>query len=309
MIEDIRYLIVFAKVAEAGSFSRAADALALSTATISMHLTKLEKNMGVALLYRNTRKLSLTHDGNNLLETARSMLELYEKGIIEFKQRPISTSNNLRISMPAILVNSRTFMTQIGNFIKHHPNIHLDILCSDNRYDIISESIDVAFRIGDLPDSSLKAKPVFEFSRKVIGSRMLLDNYPVIEHPRALAEIPWIGLTMLPNCRTFTDPTGNIYNVKYVPRIRMDNVEATYQFAKQGIGLAAPPAFLVQQDIDQGLIEEVLPAWTLCPLRVYAVWPSNISPSSITYTLINWIYNALGESNRPQLIGGLSKAA
>lgn len=87
MIDDIRYLIVFAKIVEAGSISGGAEALGLTTATASTHLAKLEKNLGSALLYRNTRKLSLTHDGLSLLETAKSMLELYEKGVIEFKQR------------------------------------------------------------------------------------------------------------------------------------------------------------------------------------------------------------------------------
>ncbi len=297
MIEDIRYLIVFAKVAEAGSFSRAADALKLSTATISMHLAKLEKNLGVALLYRNTRKLSLTAAGINLLETAKSMLELYEKGLIEFKQRAISTTNTLKIAIPAVLINNSAFMSQIGRFIECYPDLHLEILCSDNRNDIISESIDVAFRIGDLPDSSFKAKPVFEFSRTVVCSRTLLDKYPSIEHPRDLEEMPWIGLTMRPNYRTFTDINGNHCDIKYVPRIRTDNVEAAYQLAKQGVGLAAPPTLLAQDDIDQGLIEAPLPTWSLSPLRVYAVWPSNISPSSIAYTLINWIYNALGISH------------
>ena len=106
MIDDIRYLIVFAKIVEAGSISGGADALGLTTATASTHLSKLERNLGSALLYRNTRKLSLTHDGASLLETANAMLELYEKGFIEFKQRTISTTNKLHISLPAVFQNS-----------------------------------------------------------------------------------------------------------------------------------------------------------------------------------------------------------
>ncbi len=104
MIDDIRYLIVFAKIAETGSVSGGAEALGLSAATASLHLSRLERNLGRALLYRNSRKLSLTQDGTQLLDTARSMLELYEKGFIEFRQRAVSTRNSLRISMPAVLV-------------------------------------------------------------------------------------------------------------------------------------------------------------------------------------------------------------
>lgn len=99
MIDDIRYLIVFAKIVESGSVSGGAAALGLSTATASAHLSRLEKNLNSALLYRNTRKLSLTQDGESVLETARSMLELYEKGVIEFKQRSVSTAGKLRISI------------------------------------------------------------------------------------------------------------------------------------------------------------------------------------------------------------------
>src|SRR5688500_16075931 len=106
MIDDIRYLIVFAKVVEVGSLSGGADILGLTPATVSLHLSRLEKNFGTALLYRNTRKLSLTHDGAKLLETAKAMLELYEKGIIEFSKRAISTNSSLRISVPAVLIGS-----------------------------------------------------------------------------------------------------------------------------------------------------------------------------------------------------------
>ncbi|NMM28240.1 MAG: LysR family transcriptional regulator [Glaciimonas sp.] len=292
MIDDIRYMIVFAKIVELGSISGGAEALGLSTATTSLHLSKLEKNLGAALLYRNTRKLSLTSDGAHLLETAQAMLNMYEKGVIEFKQRTISTTNKLSITMPAVFIKS-PFMGYIGNFIKAHPDICLNISCSDSRNDIIGDSIDVAFRIGELPDSSLKAKQIFTFPRKVVGCKGLLDIYPPVKHPKDLTTIPWIGLTMRPNFRTFTNVTGEQFDIKYVPNIRVDNVEAAYHLAKCRVGLAAPPEFLVSNDLEQGVIEEVLPEWRLDPLKLSAIWPSNIATSSIAYTLINSIYDQL----------------
>ncbi|MCO2092273.1 LysR family transcriptional regulator, partial [Pseudomonas aeruginosa] len=160
MIDDIRYLIVFAKIAETGSVSGGAEALGLSAATASLHLSRLERNLGRALLYRNSRKLSLTQDGTQLLDTARSMLELYEKGFIEFRQRAVSTRNSLRISMPAVFVNG-DFTRHLAAFIEEHPDLDLGIACDDSRHDIIGDGIDIAFRIGDLPDSSLKARHLF----------------------------------------------------------------------------------------------------------------------------------------------------
>ncbi|MFR0687891.1 LysR family transcriptional regulator [Enterobacterales bacterium AE_CKDN230030158-1A_HGKHYDSX7] len=292
MIEDIRYLIVFAKIAETGSISGGAEALDLTSATASLHLSKLEKNLGSALFYRNTRKLSLTQDGTSLLETAKSMLELYEKGFIEFKQRSISTRNNLRISIPALFINS-DFIRHIAAFLQEYPEVNLSISCSDSRNDIIAESIDVAFRIGELPDSSLKARHLFVLPRRVVAARTFLAGYEPVRHPEDLKHMKWIGLTMRPNSRVFRNQqSAEEVEIKYTPHLKVDNVEASYQLARLGAGLAAPPDYLVKKAIRQGEIEAVLPDWVLPPLKVYAVWPPNISTSSIAYTLINNIYNS-----------------
>ena len=297
MIEDIRYLIVFAKIAQVGSISGGAKALGLTTATASLHLSRLEKNLGSALLYRNTRKLSLTNDGASLLETAASMLELYEKGVIEFKQRSISTRNNLRISIPAVFINSE-FTQHIATFINAHPDVGLTISCNDSRHDIIGESIDVAFRIGELPDSSLKALHLFLLPRRVIAAREFLAGCGPIQRPEDLAQMKWIGLTMRPNTRLFRhEKTGEEVEIKYTPHVHVDNVEASYRFAQLKAGLAAPPNYLSDEGIRRNEVIAVLPEWTLDPLKVYAVWPPNISTSSIAYTLINSIYNAF--NSRP----------
>ncbi|HIG8796520.1 LysR family transcriptional regulator [Raoultella terrigena] len=291
MIDDIRYLIVFAKIVEAGSISGGAEALGLTTATASTHLSKLERNLGSALLYRNTRKLSLTHDGASLLETANSMLELYEKGFIEFKQRSISTTNKLHISLPAVFINSE-FTRHLADFIKEYPDVCLNISYSDTRKDIIADSIDVAFRIGELPDSSLKARHLFVLPRRVVASKKFLSNYPPVNHPDDLEKMPWIGLSMRQNSREFRHKNGEVALIKYTPTVYVDNVEAAYTLAKQQVGLAAPPCYLSQEDITREEMQEILPDWSLEPLKVYAIWPSNISTSSIAYTLINKIYHS-----------------
>lgn len=269
MIDDIRYLIVFAKIVQAGSISGGADALGLTTATASTHLSKLERNLGSALLYRNTRKLSLTHDGASLLETANSMLELYEKGFIEFKQRSISTSNKLNLSIPAVFINS-VFTRHLAGFIKEHPDVSLSISYSDTRKDIIADSIDVAFRIGELPDSTLKARHLFVLPRHVVASKKLLSNYQPINHPNDLEKMPWIGLSMLKGSREFRHKNGEIALIKYTPTVYVDNVEAAYTLAKHQVGIAAPPCYLSKEDIKRDEIQLVLPDWSLEPLKVYA---------------------------------------
>lgn len=292
MIEDIRYLIVFAKIAEVGSISGGAEALGITTATASQHLARLEKNLGAALLYRNTRKLSLTGDGASLLETARSMLELYEKGVIEFRKRAISTASQLHVSIPAVFVNSE-FTRHLAAFARAHPGLSLRISCSDRREDIIAEGIDVAFRIGELPDSTLKARHLFLLPRRVVAAPAFLSAHGPVARPADLARMKWIGLTMRPDTRVFRHAaSGRTEEVAYVPQVRVDNVEAACRLAVFGVGLAAPPDHLCADAIARGELVQVLPEWTLEPLQVHAVWPRNVSSSSAAYALINSLYDA-----------------
>ncbi len=292
MIDDIRYLIVFAKIAETGSVSGGAEALGLSAATASLHLSRLERNLGRALLYRNSRKLSLTQDGTQLLDTARSMLELYEKGFIEFRQRAVSTRNSLRISMPAVFVNG-DFTRHLAAFIEEHPDLDLGIACDDSRHDIIGDGIDIAFRIGDLPDSSLKARHLFLLPRQVVAAPAFLARHAPLEHPRDLQRLEWIRLGMRPDSRLFRHARDDEeVRVDYTPRVRVDSVEASCRLARLGVGLAAPPTYLSDEPIRRGELRAVLPEWRLEPLKVYAVWPPNVPASSIAYTLINRLYEA-----------------
>jgi DNA-binding transcriptional LysR family regulator len=161
MIDDIRYLIVFAKVAEAGTFSAGAEALGLTTATASAHVSRLERNLGTALLYRNTRRLSLTRDGEAVLETARGMLSLYQSGVVAFKSAPAGAREALHVAIPAALMDG-PFMAALATFVVAHPDLDISLRCRDSREDIVGESIDLAFRIGELADSSLKARKVFD---------------------------------------------------------------------------------------------------------------------------------------------------
>lgn len=294
MIDDIRYLIIFAKVAEQGSLTAAAESLDLSVSTVSAHLGRLEANLGTALLYRNTRKVSLTGEGIRLLDTAKAMLDLYEKGMLEFRQRSVSTSGTMRVALPAVLLGCRPFMHALSSFAKQFEQAVIHLACSDTREDIVGDGFDVAFRIGELPDSTLKARPVFSFERIVAASPSLLEGAGLPRHPADLAALPWIGLSMLPDMRSFTHAGGETCTIRYAPRIRVDTVEAAYQLALCGVGLGAPPMFRAGADLASGAVQHLLPGWSLAPLTVHAVWPGNISTSSLAYLLIKHLHDQLG---------------
>lgn len=290
-IDDIRYLIVFAKVAEAGSFSRAAGALGLSTATASQHVTRLETRLGTALLYRNTRKLSLTADGERLLETARAMLVLYEQALPEFPKQA-SRSQMLRVAMPAILHRS-PLMTALAGFMAMRCDVKLHLHSSENRNDLVGESIDVAFRAGALADSGLRSRLVFAIDRITVAAPGLLRSHASLTHPLELANLPWIGLSMRPNERRYVHRSGAAEQFSYTPRIIVDSVEAAYELCKRGLGIAAPPRFLVAEDSQAVEMVHVLPEWALDPLPVHAVWPPNLSRHSLAHALVESVCESL----------------
>lgn len=293
MIEDIRYLIIFAKVAEMGSISKGAKALGLSNATVSLHLARLEKNLECALFYRNTRQITLTNDGKILLETAKSILELYENGLVEFKQRAITTKSKLNISIPAIFIKG-PFLKYIYSFCEDYPDLTLNIICDDQRNDIVAENIDVAFRIGELPDSSLKAKYLFQLPRSIVATPQFLKQYKEVRNPQDLEVMKWIGLSMRPNVRILINTsTKEEVEINYSPNISVNNVEASYQLMKLDAGLAAPPDYLTCEEIKMHKVIRVLPQWKLSPLNVYAIWPANVPVNSIAYKLIHQIYEKL----------------
>lgn len=193
MIEDIRYLIIFAKIAEFGSISKGAKALGLSTTTVSMHLAKLEKNLECALFYRNTRKMTLTHDGQKLLDTAKLILETYESGLSDFKQRSIIRKTQLHISIPAVFIHS-DLMQSITKFCEAYQGLTVHLTCDDSRTDLIAENVDIAIRIGELPDSSFKARYLFPLARSIVATPDFLKQQQLITHPKDLINMKWIGL-------------------------------------------------------------------------------------------------------------------
>jgi DNA-binding transcriptional LysR family regulator len=294
MIDDIRYLIIFAKIVEKGSLTAAAEELDLSVSTVSAHLSKLEANLGVALIYRNTRKFALTADGENMLETARAMLDLYEKGLLEFRRRAVSTARTLRIAVPSVLLAYRPFMQEVAQFAAQFKDASLQLLCSDVREDIVGDGVDVAFRIGGLPDSTLRAKSLFAFERVLVANPALLEGAGLLLHPEQLAGMPWIGLSMMPSQRSFTHANGETCTIRYAPRVTVDSVEAAYQLALTGVGLAAPPAFRAGADLAARALVRVVPEWSLAPLTVHAVWPGNMPSTSLAFRLINGLHGRLG---------------
>lgn len=288
MIDELRAMAVFAKTVESGSFRSAAKALDLSPSVVSHHVSQLEERLGVALLYRSTRKLSLTHEGQQLFESAKAMLAAAEMGLNGVASRSSEPIGRLNLTLPAVLTRS-VLIKSIAAFANAFPKVSLSINVSDHPQDLIRDGIDLAIRIGGLKDSTLKAKKLFRMERKLVMAPAYGKNRKSPRHPKDLNDWDWVHLKMRPTHKVLINPKGDRYQIDYDPRITVDSVDAVCQLAVEGIGLASPPSFLVEKDIKAGRLVELLPKWSIESLDVYAVWPPNASRESLTARMIQFL--------------------
>ncbi|WP_321393960.1 LysR family transcriptional regulator [uncultured Desulfuromusa sp.] len=288
MIDDLRAIAIFAELVRQGSFRRTAKVLALSPSVVSYHVTQLEKRLGVALIYRSTRKISLSHEGETLYCHAEEMLAAAQQGLGKISALSRDPSGRLTITLPSALTRAR-LTSRIAEFSRLHPGIELRILYSDRTHDLISEGIDLAIRAGDLPDSTLKSCRIGQVERRLVCSPTYLANLPLPSHPQDLTSWEWIRLAMLPQRRTLTGPNDERVTVEYASRLSVDNVEAMTQFCLQGLGLATPPMHLVEKALNSNELVEVLPAWQVEAIPIYALWPDNKAPHSNTRRLLDFL--------------------
>lgn len=288
MIDELRALAIFAKVVEAGSFRSAANALNLSPSVVSHHVAKLEERLGIALLYRSTRRLSLTHEGEKLFMSAEAMLAAAEKGLNSVAYHAIEPTGKLSLTLPAMLTRS-PLVGDIAAFAKAFPKVTLSISFSDIQQDLIREGIDLAIRIGDLKDSGLKSKRLLAVTRKLVAAPALMNEHQSPRRPEDLLKWDWIGLKMRSNTKTFINQKGKTCLIDFEPRVVVDSMDAVCQLAIAGLGLATPPAFLVAEDIHRGYLVEPLPEWQAEPLPVYLVWPPNASKESLTLRFMTFL--------------------
>ena len=284
MIDDLRPLAVFAKTVEAGSFRAAARMLGLSPSVVSHHVSQLESRLGLALIYRSTRRLSLTVDGKRLYSHAQTMLAAAEAGLNAMNDRSSEPVGELSVSLPAFLV-SGPLMPRLTTFITNHPKVHISLDFTDEKQDLIGDGIDLAIRIGALQDSSLKAVRLLDLPRTLVAAPSLLQGKS-LQGPRDAAELDWIGIRMRPGPRWFRHAVGQEIAIEMAPRVQVNSIEASRQLAIAGLGLCSPPSFLVAEDLAAGRLVEVLPDWRVPTLGIYAVWPSNAGREGLSRRLV-----------------------
>jgi len=274
MIDRLRQMAIFAKTIDHGSFRGAARELRLSPSVVSHHISQLEEHLGVALMYRTTRKLSLTTEGERLLDATRRMLDAVEGELLNLSVSANEPSGELKLTLPSVLSQSK-FTDQIADFSKAYPRIRLTLDFSDAQRKLVDDGFDIAFRMGPTSKTSATSRRLFRVQRKLVASTEYLANRTHPIEPNELLNWDWLTLTPVQNVPVSFRNGRKSITIKPEANIFANDAQALYRLARAGMGLAMVPDFLAEQDVAAGSMVYVMPDWSMQALDVFAVWPAN----------------------------------
>lgn len=264
----------FAEVVDAGSFVAAADRLGLSKAAVSRHVAELEARLGVRLLHRTTRKLSLTEDGELFHARARQLLADMDEAEAEIVSRSREAVGQVRVSAP-VSFGILHLADAWGAFRRKHPRVTLDVQLSDRVADLAEEGLDLAVRIAQLPDSTLVTRQLAQTRIVLCASPGYLRRAGRPRHPSDLARHDVLAYSYWSGRDEweFEGPEGAV-RVRTTPVIRSNNGDVCRAAALQHQGFILQPTFLVGEDLAAGRLVEVLPQYRSLTLGIHAVYPS-----------------------------------
>jgi DNA-binding transcriptional LysR family regulator len=275
---DLNEILVFARVVEAGSFSAAARLLAMPKSTVSRKIAELEDHVGARLLHRTTRKLGLTDAGRIYYEhSARIVAELEEAGQAVGRMQA-APRGLLRVTAP---LSFSLIGPIVADFLRRHPDVQVELLCTDRQVDLVEERYDVAIRAGQLADSSLVARPLGTVRRVLVAAPAYVKRAGT---PRAPAELERhacisFGAGAAPNVWQLQSGAQKAA-VRVAPRLVVNDLEMMREVARAGVGIAWIPEFACLEDIRAGKLKQVLPAWLSAETPVQALYPTarHLSP-------------------------------
>jgi DNA-binding transcriptional LysR family regulator len=292
----LEYIAAFAKVAELSSLTAAARALLVSKATVSKQIAEMEALLGVVLFARTTRSLTLTQAGEQALVRARTILDEAELMAEEAQSTRKAPSGRLRIAAPQTF--SRLWLAEaLPDFMKHYPDISLDLSVDDRTVDLVAGGFDAALRISAMPDSSLVARRLAPIQLYLVAAPSYWRQHGYPNAPQDLSTHVCIIYANSQDQTTwrFVGKDGQETKVKVSGRLTVNGGNIEMPALRAGLGVALLPDFAICKDVRAGDLEVVKCDWRAPPLTLHLLTPPGRSKPKRLEVFTNFLSERFGK--------------
>lgn len=289
---------LFVRVSEMGSFAAVALQLGVARSVVTRQVAGLEANLGVKLMARSTRRLTLTSAGTAYLEKCRVILNLVEAAETELAAERQTPRGAIRIALP-LSFGLKRLAPLLLDFAARYPEVSLDMDFSDRRSKLIEEGIDLSIRITRQLAPGDVARRLGTSRMKVVAAPDYLARHGRPCHLAELANHDMLGYTLAGRGSLVFLVDGQPTRVELHSRIQASNGEVLIEAARRGMGITCHPDFIVDDDLARGSIEQILTDFPLPELGIYAVLPSNRQVPHRVRVLMDFLADALAEAQHP----------
>ena len=288
-------LTVFVQVVENGSFSRAAEQLAMANSAVSRVVKRLEEKLGVNLINRTTRQLRLTEEGSQYFRRVQKILQEMAAAEAEMLAAHEVPQGGLRVdsAMPMVL---HLLVPLAAKFNERYPHIQLSLVSSEGYINLIERKVDIALRAGELDDSGLRARHLFDSHFRIVASPEYLEKHGTPQSTEELANHQCLGFTEPSSINTWavSDAQGNPYKIS--PHFTASSGEILRSLCLSGCGIACLSDFLVDNDIAEGkLIPLLVEQTSNTPLPFNAVYYSDKAVNLRLRVFLDFLIEELGK--------------
>ncbi len=296
-------MLIFAAVAEAGSFTGAARKLGLRKSTVSRRLDALEERLGVKLLHRTTRQLRMTEAGERYHTRCSHVVAEARAAEEEAREQRGEPRGTLRLSATPPLAD-HLLPAVLFPYLKAHPGMAVDVLTSWTAVDLLAQGIDLALRVGPLSDSSLNARALGSARVAYCASPAYVRAHGAPRAPRELDSHACVGISDAGErvLWPFLGPSGKTVRVPVTPRLRVNDYVLAHRAVLDGLGLGRFPHPMVAQDLEAGRLVEVLSEHLPPSFPVYAVYPGSRRPPAKVQAFLQ-LLTAILKKNPDALLG------
>ncbi len=284
-------ITAFVRVAELSSFTAAATSLGLPKSSISAAVAQLEAHLKVQLLYRTTRKVQLTHDGQVYYERAREMIADLEDMDALFQHDVGELNGTLRVDMPVATARA-IIIPRLGEFLDRHPGLEIELSCTDRRVDVVAEGFDCVLRAGTMGDSALMSRPIGVMRMQNFASPAYLARFGMpetlddLDRHRLVHYVMQLGAK--PDGFEYWD--GFAYRTRRVGGVvSVNNTQAYHSAVVAGLGIIQAPAAGMKDNLADGSLVAVLPQYHAEPLPVALVYPRRRHQARRVRAFMDWI--------------------